>query len=149
LPATENSPLFEIGRLLARRSLIDNFEVMVFHDLRRIAHLERDLSLFFWFAPCDSSRMSDAERSAYELRPFRETDWPDPKGMSAFERGSTTTLIARAFVARAHGRGKRQPTKTVGRNCARWSWFPVFRFQRAITQLNDHTSDQKTVIVKT
>jgi hypothetical protein len=31
--------------------------------------------------------------------------------MSAFERGSTTTLIARAFVARAHGRGKRQPTK--------------------------------------
>ena len=26
---------------------IDNFEVMVFHDLRQIAHLERDLSLFF------------------------------------------------------------------------------------------------------
>jgi hypothetical protein len=44
LPATENSLLFEISRVLARRSLIDNFEVMVFHDLRRIAHFERDLS---------------------------------------------------------------------------------------------------------
>jgi len=47
LPATENSPLFEIGRVLARRWLIDHFEVMVFHDLRRIAHFKRDLSLVF------------------------------------------------------------------------------------------------------
>jgi len=31
--------------------------------------------------------------------------------MSALERSSTTTLIARAFVARAHGTGKRQRPK--------------------------------------
>jgi hypothetical protein len=68
--------------------------------------------------------------------------------MSAFERGSTTTLIARAFVARAHGRGKRQPTKNCWKQLRAMKLISCFSIPTGITQLNDHTSDQK-VIVKT
>jgi hypothetical protein len=70
--------------------------------------------------------------------------------VAAFERGWTTTLIARAFVARAHATGKAPTCKKLLQAIARGEFdFLFFDSNRQSLNLNDHTSDRKTVIVKT
>jgi hypothetical protein len=70
--------------------------------------------------------------------------------VAAFERGWTTTLIARAFVARAHATRKAPTCKKLLEAIARGEFdFLFFDSKGQSLNLNDHTSDQKTVIVKT